>query len=304
VSNYTTATLLADIRLGAMLPPSGSATFSDAELLRLADREMQAGLVPLIMRSREEFFVSQQDAAINASAQLNSVRIPARAIGGKLRDLGLVDDGGALHIVSQISIEELENAASGFYVIGNVIKLWSAAGSWQTPTLRMSYFRRPSRLVAASAVGVVATITTATKTVTITSNPGTISTTTPVDLVRASPGYESLGDDLVATVSGTSLVFAATLPTDLAVGDYVCLAGESPVPQVPPELHPVLAQRVIVKCLEAMNDPSGLSAAQAKLQELQSDAIALISPRVDGEPKRFRNSSSPFRRKNRSWLLY
>jgi hypothetical protein len=83
----------------------------------------------------------------------------------------------------------------------------------------------------------------------------------------------------------------------------VCLAGQSPVPQIPPELHPLLAQRVVCKALESLGDAAGFQAAQLKMAEIQQAALPLITPRVDGEPKRFANRNSPFRRRRRM-LLY
>lgn len=304
MAQYTTTTLLADIRTGGMLPNVSSAVFTDANLLRLADREMQIGIVPLVMSTREEFFVAHTDYTIATGAGEQSALLPARAIGGKVRDVELMVNGTTYQQVPQIDMADREGSNAGFYVEGNILKLYNPVGSWPTNTLRVFYFRRPSRLVATTAVGVVTTIVG--RVVTVSSAPGTFSSSVTYDLVRQVPGYDCLAIDQAATLSVNDLTFAVALPTDpasLAVGDYVTLAEESPVPQIPPEMHPVLAQRVIVKVLEAIGDSSGMQAAQSKLEEAEHAALTLLSPRVDGEPKRIRNMSSPFRRRRR-WLLY
>lgn len=290
--------LLDDVRTGAMVPASSELTFTDADLLRLADREMQAGIVPLVMGCHEEFFVTHEDFQINAGAQRNVIRIPSRAIGGKVRDVALVDAGDIVRRIPHLSLDDLEDVAGGFYVEGNSVVLYSTSGSWQTSTARLFYCRRPSRLVPSSAVGVISAFDPATRVVSVGTLPATFTSSTPLDLVMAKPGYECLGVDRSATVT-TSLTFAEDLPADLAVGDYVTLAGESPVPQIPTELHPALAQRVIVKVLEAVGDQAGMERAQAKLSEIEAAALKLIVPRVDGATKKIRNMGSPFRRRRR-----
>lgn len=294
----TTSLLLSDIRTGGMLPAASLLTFGDSDLLRLADREIQAGIVPLVMGVREEYFVSYQDFAITPGARTNTIRIPYRAIGNKVRDIAFVDGDGVpvRSPLPQLSLEQLEDGGSGFYVTGNTITLYNAGGDWGTGTARVSYFQRPNRLVATYSAGVVSSVVGSV--VTLLSVPAGFASGLRYDFVRANPGYDCLAIDYTATLAGSTLTFA-TVPDELTAGDYVCRAGEAPVPQIPLELHPVLAQRVVVKALEAIGDSQGMKDAQAKLQELQTDALKLITPRVDGAPKRVVNLSSPFRRGTR-----
>lgn len=305
---YTTATLLDDIRVGGMIPAASSKTFTDADLLRLADREMQSGVVPLIMGCREEYFVTHEDISITQSAQLNSIRIPYRAMGGVIRDLALVEATNVLRKIPQLSLDDLEDVAAGFYIEGNEIKLYNTNGSWNSGTVRVSYYRRPSRLVLTSAVGTITTVGvfnggTLTN-LEVSSVPATFSASlegdaAPYDIVRAKPGYECLEADATGTYQGGTEFNFSNASADIAVGDYMCLPEESPVPQIPSELHPVLVQRVIVKVLEAINDQSGMQIAQAKLGELEAAALKLIVPRSGGAPKKIRNIGGAFRRRRR-----
>lgn len=293
MAQYTTATLLSDVRTGAMLPAASAGTFSDADLLRLADRELQAGIVPLVMSVREEYFVAHVDVAVSGTQV--QFRVPSRAIGGKLRSVALYA-GVTYQPVPQIdpSGAGLANGPFGFYVEGNTVTLRNLSGSWPSALARVSYFQRPGRLVLESAAGLVQSFNTGTRVIACTPTaPGS----GLYDIVRGKPGYECLAIDAPGAPVDTLVTMTAALPAELTFGDYVCNAEESPVPQIPPELHPVLVQRVVCKVLEALNDASGLQSAQAKLQELQTAALTLISPRVDGEPKRFVPTSSPFRRR-------
>jgi hypothetical protein len=270
-----------------MLPAASDATLSDADLLRFADQETQGGIVPLMMSVRQDYFTTHDDVAIAPGAAQNTLRIPTRAIGSKVLDVELIGASGEFVNVSQINSDAKDGAAPGFWVEGNTIVLYLGAsgGAWSYSTCRLSYYQRPNRLVLPAAVGTISNIVGLA--VTVAAMPATIVSTEPVDLVRAYPGHESLDTDRDdhAVVANT-ITFTGTLPSDLAIGDYVCLAEESPVPQLPTELQPVLVQRVVVRALEALNDRSGLEAAAAKLQVLEAAALKLIAPRVDGEPKR------------------
>lgn len=245
----------------------------------MATQELQGRVADLVLSCMEEHFVVTEDVAIVAGT--TRYRIPYRAIGMKLRDLFLVN-GDEVEPLERMP-PDLQGIDSGdFYVEGeHVVLVGEPTGS-----LRFSYYRRPSKLVATSAVAVVASVNTGTDTITTSATiPGTFSTSTPLDIVRAKPGFGCLAVDQTATVaSGTTITLNTDLPTDIAAGDYVCLAGESPVPQIPVELHGLLGQATACAWLEAQNDQSGLQAAVAKLQALEKAAINQLESRVEGAP--------------------
>ena len=87
--------------------------------------------------------------------------------------------------------------------------------------------------------------------------------------------FQSLGDDLAITAmpDSSSLTFTETLPTDLAVGDYVALAGKSPIAQIPYEAHHLLAQLGAIKVNEALGDMQGMQMAQSKYDILVNAMI-------------------------------
>ena len=296
--------LISDIQTGAMLPTASSLTFSTTQLLRMADRELQSGVVPLMMSVREEYFVTYLQQAIQTNVALQQIRLPYRAIGQKVRQMNLVPDAlGDYWPIPQLSVDDRESNLAGYWVEGNLVWLFNPMGNWVAPTIELVYYLRPNRLVSPStAVGVITAVNGTTFQLTVAAAPATFTSTALYDVVRARPGYDCLMMDAAATVAGNVLTFNS-LENEIAVGDYVCLAEESPVAQIPPEMHPVLAQRVIVKVLEAVGDTQGMQAAQSKLAELQESALTLITPRNDGSQKRFANRSSPFRRRRR-WLLY
>jgi hypothetical protein len=114
-----------------------------------------------------------------------------------------------------------------------------------------------AELAAAAKVGngLVHSQVTATQ-VTVAALPSTIVNGSTVDFVQyKSPNDLLAFESTITGVAGTVLTFAS-LPNDLAVGDYICLANQSPVPLIPEELHPVLTQAAMVTCLASKKDKS------------------------------------------------
>ena len=78
----------------------------------------------------------------------------------------------------------------------------------------------------------------------------------------------------------------------IQVGDYICLANECIIPQIPPELHSALAERTAARILAAIGDKEGLAISQAKIAELDKQQATLIGQRVDSSvPKVFNQFS-------------
>lgn len=102
--------------------------------------------------------------------------------------------------------------------------------------------------------------------------------------------------------------FIATDIPDVTVGSYITLAEETFVPNIPTELHPVLAQRVAVSCLEAMGDEQNKQSAERKLAAMEKDAGTFLDNRVEGAMQKIKARHSPLvntlntlGRRNRRW---
>lgn len=289
--DYTTTGLLASIRRRASLPSATTSGTADSDLILFADEALTEEIVPLIMSVREEYFVAVDDTTLTAST--TSFRIPYRAIGRKLREISIVSGNNVITDVPRYSTDDLQSASFGFYIQGDKVMLVNTSGSI-AGTWRMHYYRTPSKLVAIGAAAVISAINTTTKVVTVLGVPSNMSSSTMFDFVRADPGFDCLAIDQTASIASTNLTFTSALPAELAVGDYVTLPGESPIPQIPPELHNLLAQSVAVKVMEAMGDNNGVGMAKSKLDEMRRQALILIEERVDGESAKAVNRSALF----------
>jgi hypothetical protein len=88
------------------------------------------------------------------------------------------------------------------------------------------------------------------------------------------------------------LTFTNALPDGLVVGDYVALAGQTPICQAPLELHDILAFRACVKHLTSRGDPK-LAGMIEDLKAMRDDALSLLQPRVQGSAKVLINPNAP-----------
>ena len=81
------------------------------------------------------------------------------------------------------------------------------------------------------------------------------------------------------TRNGTEVI-----PYNLKIGDVLAAVEECIIPNIPTELHSMLAQRIACRCLEAMGDAQGLAMANQKLAEMEVKTGQLLSNRVEGAP--------------------
>lgn len=272
-----------------MLPVSNSA-FSDEDLLEMADEELQTYIVPLLLQEGGgEYLVHIKDVPIVVGQ--DKYLLPDDAAISRLRDLQWGDGTGFISL-QYIEPERSDDACDGYTFEGDRIVLRPAPTSGGT--LRFKYYKRPGRLVTKAEAGRITSIVGLQVVVTPAALFGA-STTAVVDVNRGRPGFANLQRSVTVDVnaSGSVLTFPdADSLTDVVIGDYVTHEDESPFPQVPKELHPLLAQRVVVRALEAIGDPK-FQTADAVCERLKNTAIDFLTPRQDGTGRVIINPNGP-----------
>lgn len=281
---YTTTQLIEAIKRRSFMPV-GATTFSDTELLSIADEELKTTIISSILAIREEFFVFKQDFSITQSQA--EYAIPARAIGMKVREVRIVDAAGNSKDLPLIPLEKVNSHAVGnpeaFYLKNNQVCLYPSPASTSN-TLRVYYFLRPGELIATTDAAVISAIDTNTNTVSVGTIPSAWVTGDIFDFVKKDGAHEYVDIEYTsATVSGTDIIFSS-LPSTLRVGDYICLAGYSPLVQLPPDYQPILAQAVAVQILENMNQ-AGAEKQAKRLAQMLDTAQKMINDRIEGEPE-------------------
>lgn len=306
---YITDTLLPTLRLLPLMP-SVQALFTDDNLLTIMSFEMKSKIIPLIDNQAEEYFISSADIPYSTSQTVFT--IPPRALAGKLRSVSFVDSNLNEVRIPRLRLEDIMSnvnatglainpALWGFYLRNNKVVLYlgsTTGGSSSFTYLRLRYVRQPNLLVLSSACGQIMAISG--NDVTISNLPSTFTTSQTYDLIQNVPQiFDSVLDDgtITAINSGTkTLTFTAgTVPSTLAIGDWVCLSGQSPIPQIPysPGFE-LLLQLSAAKCLEIHGDTQGFNVAMSQAKDMKDYFISVITPRVDGNVIRLTTPNSMY----------
>lgn len=318
IFGYDVPELLESIKVRCMVPIAQEA-FLEEDLLRFANEEMELTMMPNVLSVKEEFYV--RDQIISASDVTdNRYEIPYRAIGSKLRNIQYIQ-GNSAQVMTRIQPEDLpyfdnsyfNSTANAFYLEGNSVVIPSKVSD-SSGSVKLSYHLRPNRLVDITRVGIISEIdrvgdgTTGSVTLSNTAFPSNLQAGTVADFLQATPGFKTYTFDVTIQTSNptTNQVFflLEDIPSSLKVGDNLATAGECMIPQLPSELHPMLAQAVACRLLEAMGDTDNLQRAMAKLMEMKQSLFTLIDQRTEGNPQKINNVAGILRRSKTGYGRY
>lgn len=129
--------------------------------------------------------------------------------------------------------------------------------------------------------------------------PANITNGSLIDFLKLKGGHRTYKID---TKLGKNVVAATVvkfnfndIPNEFEPGDYICTQFECIIPQIPSDLHTLLAERTVARILEAQGDLQGLQAANAKIGQLEARQATLLENRVDGSPRKILNRTSLLR---------
>tara|TARA_R100000329_G_scaffold66561_1_gene58609 strand:+ start:2087 stop:3010 length:924 start_codon:yes stop_codon:yes gene_type:complete len=301
--DYTTTALIDSVKRRIAIPTS-QALYTNLDFCKLATDELQSVLVPMMLAEQEDYFLHFDDQSIDGTT--TDFNLPDRAIGRKIRDAGFYKSGSNEFVQRpRLEVEDygdragnLVSSLSGYFFQGDQI-IFNPAPTNVNDQLRIYYYRRPNNLVRETDCGKITNINTSTKVVTLNNASTGWTTSTKFDCIKGSGGFRSIQDSFTVTnIAGFDLTFSS-LPTGIAVGDWVCPEGQSPIAQIPYEGHHLLAQLTAIKVLEGLGDAKGMGMAQEKYEFLLKNFIKTLTDRVDGSPKKVVNRSGIFRSRRR-----
>jgi len=289
--------------------PQTDSRFTTARMLSLLTAEMQGALAPMVHAAKSDHGVVPY--SVTAPPGTARYSLPASAFANTLRDVFWIDANQQASPLTQISasnpmvytLRGQPGSKPLFYTLqGSSVVLYptpSVAG-----TLAMPYYARPANLVlvdeAPATEGAVQVAAVGYNATTHTLVVGTVvapptplqpaSTAVALDIVRHTPGFETIvrateadvfAEELTPTSWQYTIVNVLENP-GVAPGDYICLAGESPVPQIPVELCPLLHARVAYVAVPSTGDSSqAASALASQVAELTQRATDFLRPRVE-----------------------
>ena len=280
VPPFMTSDLLTAVMNRGMFPTASSGSLSPAAILEAATEEFIGGIVPKILSVREKYYETYQDTVVIANQSVYPV--PLRAIGGILSAVQYIYNKNIIPIEPLdpvgVTTTVLGLTPRGYYFEnGNIVMF--PGPSQAVYTIRMRYFQRPSKLEQIANCAQITAFDPVAMTVTVSSLPSTWIAGNQIDFIPMAPTYTAYGtNSVIQSISGNILQFLS-LPSSIAIGDWIGLAGWTPIPEIPEEFFPVLVQATLCKCLEALGDQVGLQAASASLQTKIQNAVALITPR-------------------------
>lgn len=304
-SNKKTEALLNSVKRRAMLPDSDS-TFSDTDIIDMLNEEVTYFAIPHLLETNEEFLVYYEDVTL-VEGQTN-YEIPYRSVSNKLRDAYIIDSSGDLHELTRIGVEDIEEYQNTynydydfqpFHLQNNELVFLTNTFSVGV-TLRMYFYLKPNKLVKEKRVGTITAIDTDTGVVTLTGTfPTNFSSDVKYDFISQKiPNKVYTYDILAGTVDPVTKTITFTaddLPSNLAVGDFVALAGETHVLPFPETFNDILAQRVAVQALESLNDEQAKQSAERRLEKMEKATTGLMNNRVEGAVIKLNGRNTPLK---------
>ncbi len=286
--DYTVDGVIADVkRMGSI--PTHQSLFQEADFVATLSDEMKTILVPMIMSTMENHFQTYADQTIVAGTQ--NYTVPWRAIGNKLKAVKIHNDEEEIEDLPRLDLRDIGADTigeifkkSGFRLEGNDVILYPD-DNWPDKTLRLYYFRRPNDLCTTDNAGQVVSINTSTLEVQLANLPTEWTTSDTIDAIKNEPPFKALGEAVVVTNIAGLVITLASIPTGLAVGDWIALKGQSPIPQIPYDCFPLLAARGVVAVFSALSPQAGAQAIK-DYGELRMEYLKMIAPRVDDAPKK------------------
>ena len=280
------------VRSNAQIPDNQT-TFTDEVLLDYANLEISLSAIPVMVQSNRTFFVTSK--YIDIKSNENRYTIPYRSVGEALRELAFVDENNNLFNLEQVDIANLyafqyydstQTQYSGdperFYIENNDIVIYPVPSSGDAGQLKMSYYLRPSELVAPSQAAQVDEVNG--NRVIFLSKPDSLLNT--VDIISKQGNQSKLVSESVSIEFDDQLAhFYIDLKdaSDIEAGDWICNEDQSPVVQLPHEVIAYLVTCVTIRYYASQGDQAKESSENRRMKKQEENLMKILGPRVAGE---------------------
>lgn len=295
--------IISSAKIRAMIPEN-QVTYQEPDFIRYMNEEIDNAIFPSVLKVHEDYYLQSETTPIEAG-KLN-YPIPYRASGNRLRDVALQDSSGNLYELTRISYGQVPQykylTSYGqfryFYIQNNEVILVSTTISTDF-SLVWGYYIRPNSMVSETRAAQITAIDTTTGEVTVDQVPTNFSSIILYDFIQTKSPNKIISFDIpVVSVNTTTdiITFDPTnIPSSLSVGDYLMQAEETIIPNLPVELHSIVAHRVAIRCIESFTDTQALANALTKLKEMEDNVYNTIDNRVEESPQKIVNRNSALR---------
>lgn len=304
---WTTDNLVERAKSKAQWPDSGKLT--DAQILAVADEELQGSVVPEVRGASAGFWLKEVAIAIVAGQA--RYEIPARTSAGSTYELVRVDAQGNGLPMTQVdrsmrySLGFSNGATQGipaaYAIEDNSIVLFPTPSTSSAPSysLLLRYERRPSQLAFTADCARICTVgATYVKS-------QTRLTGRTFDVAKAAPQFTAIVDDATTTVAGAGpyqYTFTGVAAADIArisVGDWVCPQNTTCIVPVPDIWFWLLVARVAAEMLVRSGDMENAIAIKTEIAEKLPKALEMAGRRTKTFGAPIMNLNSPLRSSGR-----
>lgn len=302
---YNTEELIKTIKRACSVPTS-QLTYTDVDWAALANDILQTTVVPLMMSTREDYFVTHEDIVSTADG---IIPFPENAVGSKLRNVCYISQENPLILINlpRIDIDVVAGVGfynnwtlAGFYVEGENLVLYPNTSVPVNTPIRLYLYRRTLYLAEPAQYGQVQSVDLMTGTIVLDFLPYDWAIGTEINAVGSQPNF-SITNELATITGVSSPSIIVDDATGISVGDYISQVGYSAVPQIPIEAHNYLAQLTAAKALEGLGDRDGMKAAYEEAEKLKTSLLIMVSQRVDGSIKKVINPTGGLRVSSGTW---
>lgn len=297
---YTTTQLIANIKRRCTVPTS-QLTFTPEDFCELANDALQDEIVPLLMSTREEYFVEFEDIPTPDTRQFP---MPKNTTANKVRTVSYMQQSSPLVLINlpRIDLDVVAgygfinyNTLAGFYLQDDNICLYPDTSVPTGTVIRVYFFRRTLNLATPGTFGRVTDIDTGAKTLTLDNTPFTWVVGDKLNSVSSLPPRFKTTNAEMTIVNISNPTVEVDTVEGVEIGDYVSYMGYSAIPQVFIEAHAYLAQLTAAKCLESLGDSEGMQVALNRAETMKTGLLTLTSQRVDGSVKKVMAASGGLR---------
>lgn len=303
--------LVSKVLVRCSWPSDGTAPFTTAEILRIANEEIAGNIWPQVIKSQGDYYTATLDQDVTAGK--TRYKLPRNSY-GPIRDVLFIDTDDTDHpegsSIPKIDLEEIGRSSGGFgasesgfhfFVDGDLLGLTQGglAPDRTFGTLRIRYYRHPNTLALAATCTTLTSLVEATKTFNVAANLS-LANGSRFDIISQGNAHSLLHDRLtVASSTASTVVATESIDDTLAEsGDYLAPHGTTPILQVPDHMAPWAVQLIAAACLSAHQDKGAASDAAGAARDLAANATSISHPRTEAEPTILapRNSTLRWRR--------
>jgi hypothetical protein len=318
VPTWTVDDLLARVKRKCQFP-TVNAKLTDAEIVQIIDEEIQTDIYAALQMVRSEYCVAHRELTYPADARY--VQLPSVLASSTFVDVWRKEPDSDPPVYYPLTrapsgapwngTQTTTSTPSAFAIEGDRLALVQRPAAEVTLLLR--YERRPSRLhlVTDARSAPIVSYNPATFAITITPPTGFATTCpvgTTVDIVRATPSFDALVQGMEVSVVAspvwtlitgdidhTTPDTAPITQSDVNVGDYLTLTGETPIFPLPEMWLPVVLYAASAAACREVGDMQQGEVNEAAAQKLIERATSFAAQRVRKAPIAMFDRGSPLR---------